>query len=333
MEQNIDHIIAHVLSGDFSSEDILSLSKWLNESEKNQEEFRRLTNYWIADVSLKSSVISPNSLNKLIEKINTPAQPIQKRSPWKKYMCTAAAGVLLLIVSTFSLQYLAKGQQSKQNPEYYTFLTNESKSQFALEDGTRVTLNKHSRLRYSNDFGKDNRKVVLEGEAYFDVAKDSIHPFLIETNGASISVLGTQFNVNSQVEADNIVVTLIEGAVRFEKDKQNVLLSPNQQLTLYRETDEITIRQVDPQFFTSWKDGLIRYKSIPFIDLVKELENTYKVEIQVNGTKLKEPDVVVSASFSNDQSIEQILTTISRSLLILWYKKDAIYNIQYQHKK
>ena len=112
--------------------------------------------------------------------------------------------------------------------EYYTLLTDEHKSDFTLEDGTVITLNKNSRLSYSNKYGKDKRDVKLEGEAYFEVSKDPDKPFLVEMNGASIVVLGTHFNVKADADSDDITATLVEGSIRFEGAKQNIVMTPNQ---------------------------------------------------------------------------------------------------------
>lgn len=213
--------------------------------------------------------------------------------------------------------------------EYYTLLAGEHTSNFTMEDGTVITLNKNSRLSYSDKYGKDNRNVKLEGEAYFEVAKDSGKPFQVEMNGASITVLGTHFNVKADAESDDITATLVEGSIRFEGAKQNIVMTPNQQLTFSRSTNKVDVKHVDTDPFTFWKDGLLKYKSIPFIELIKELQSTYKVEIQIDSQELKKPAVTVSGTFSQEQSIEQILKVISRSLPIRWHNSDGVYYIQY----
>lgn len=186
MENRINHIIARVLSGESSSDDILSLSEWLNENEKNRDEFRRLKNYWDADVAFKHSVAPALSADKLQQKINVQRRQTARRQLWRNAIPLIAAACLLFIFSTAFFLYNTKDRTS----EYYTLLTDEHTSNFTLEDGTVITLNKNSRLSYSDKYGKDNRNVKLEGEAYFEVAKDSNKPFQVEMNGASITVFG-----------------------------------------------------------------------------------------------------------------------------------------------
>lgn len=325
MENRINHIIARVLSGESSSDDILSLSEWLNENEKNRDEFRRLKNYWDADVAFKHSVAPAFSADKLLRQIDLQDKCARKRQLWNRFTPLIAAVTLLFIFSTAFFLYHTNNHAA----EYYTLLTDEHKSNFTMEDGTVITLNKNSRLSYSDTYGKNSRNVKLEGEAYFEVAKDSGKPFQVEMNGASIVVLGTHFNVKADAKADDITATLVEGSIRFEGAKQNIVMTPNQQLTFSRSTNKVDIKHVDTDPFTSWKDGLLKYKSIPFIKLIEELQATYKVEIRIDSGELMKPAVTVSGTFSEEQSIEQILKVISRSLPIRWHNSDGVYYIQY----
>lgn len=325
MENKINHIIARVLSGESSSDDILSLSKWLNEDEKNREEFRLLKNYWDADVAFNHLVSPAFSADKLLRHINGENKHIKQTRLWKRYIPLVAAVTLLFFFSTAFFFYYANNHAS----EYYTLLTDEHKSNFTMEDGTVITLNKNSRLSYSDKYGKSNREVKLEGEAYFEVTKDPSKPFQVEMNGASIIVLGTHFNVKADTESDDITATLVEGSIRFEGAEQKIEMTPNQQLTFNRSSKKVDVKQVDTDIFTSWKDGLLKYKSISFIELIEELKHVYQVQIEIDAEELMKPTVRVSGTFSREQSIEQILKVISRSLPIQWTNSNGVYYIQH----
>ena len=368
MENRINHIIARVLSGESSSDDILSLSEWLNENEKNRDEFRRLKNYWDADVAFKHSVAPAFSADKLQQKINVQRRQTARRQLWRNAIPLIAAACLLFIFSTALFLYNTNDRIS----EHYTLLTDEHTSNFTLEDGTVITLNKNSRLSYSDKYGKDNRNVKLEGEAYFkvtknkarpfvvksqgqeikvlgssfndkqrvvsmqgeayfEVAKDPSKPFQVEMNGASITVLGTHFNVKADAESDDITATLVEGSIRFEGAKQNIVMTPNQQLTFNRSTNKVDVKEIDTDTFTAWKDGLLKYKSIPFTELIENLKDIYQVEIRIDDERLADPSITVSGTFNQKQSIEQILKVISHSLPIRWTNKTGNYHIQHAH--
>lgn len=324
MESKINHIIAHVLSGEASSDDILMLSQWLNNSEKNQEEFRRLKNYWDAEVAFSQSLLPSLSAEKLERTIANQQKKAKKAVLSRQFMSAAAAIALLVVLSVVSMMKYSGHIAT----EHYTYMTDERKSTFTMEDGTVVTLNKNSKLNFTDAFGKSERSVKLEGEAYFQVAKDASRPFKVNIDGASILVLGTHFNVKADTGAEEITATLVEGSIRFEGAKQHIVMTPNQQLTFSRLTNKIDVKHVDTDSFTSWKSGLLKYRSIPFIELISELEKIYKVQIKLENKKLAEPYVTVSGTFSKDQNIEEILKVISRSLPLHWYNSNGIYYVR-----
>lgn len=279
MENRINHIIARVLSGESSSDDILSLSEWLNENEKNRDEFRRLKNYWDADVAFKHSVAPAFSADKLQQKINVQRRQTARRQLWRNAIPLIAAACLLFIFSTALFLYNTNDRIS----EHYTLLTDEHTSNFTMEDGTIITLNKNSRLSYSDKYGKDSRNVKLEG------------------------------------------------SIRFEGAKQNIVMTPNQQLTFNRSTNKVDVKEIDTDTFTAWKDGLLKYKSIPFTELIENLKDIYQVEIRIDDERLADPSITVSGTFNQKQSIEQILKVISHSLPIRWTNKTGNYHIQHAH--
>ena len=328
MENKINHIIARVLSGESSSDDIFSLSEWLNENEKNRNEFRQIKNYWDADVAFKHSIAPICSADKLQQKINVQKKQTNRLRLWNITTPIAAAVCLLFIFSTTLFLYITN-QLSTEH--FYTLLTGEDTSSFTMTDGTIITLNRNSRLSYSNKYGKENRNVKLEGEAYFEVAKDPSKPFQVEMNGASITVLGTHFNVKADAESDDITATLVEGSIRFEGAKQNIVMTPNQQLTFNRSTNKVDVKEIDTDTFTAWKDGLLKYKSIPFTELIENLKDIYQVEIRIDDERLADPSSTVSGTFNQKQSIEQILKVISHSLPIRWTNKTGNYHIQHAH--
>jgi len=281
MEYKIDHIIARVLSGESSSEDILKLSDWLNADHKNKDEFRKLKNYWDAEVSFRNSVAPEIALKKLRDKIDF----VEKKRKQKKFITIilpiAASICLLIMIST--LYYF---KNDKGAVEYYTYVTSNNISQFTLADGTKVSLNKDSKLTYSNSFGIDSRQVKLEGEGYFEVTKDSSRVFEVKMDQASIKVLGTKFNVKANLHENSIEATLVEGSIRFESETQKILLNPNQQLKFNKQTAKIDINSVDTEFYTSWKYDISKYKSLSLKNLVCDLEKKYKVKIEIINRKL-----------------------------------------------
>ena len=328
MDNKIDHIITKVLTENASAEDILVISNWINEKEENRQTFYLLKSYWNADISSNLYVNPSISLEKLQDKINI--HPIPRKQYLLSILPPIVASIILIIgISSFFIIT----HTNEKNTKYYTYLTNNNKSEFTLNDGTKVTLNKNSTLTYTDAYGKVNRSVKLEGEALFEVTKNSDNPFKVSfevgnQHKGTIKVLGTVFNAKIDTESEKIIATLIEGGISFEGSGQKVKLYPNQQLAFDYSTSNIDVYEVDIEKEISWKDGLIKYKMISFSKLIKELEKKYNVQIIIENKQLMKPSITISGSFSEEQTLDKILEIISRSLPIKWEKKNNTYYIR-----
>ena len=124
-----------------------------------------------------------------------------------------------------------------------------------LEDGTKVWLNAASSIKYPSAFGDGDRTVDLTGEAYFEVAKDTDHPFRVQVNGVAVNVLGTHFNVMAYENEEATAITLLEGAVNVTKDKDKVSLRPGQQALLKTGGALKVINNVNLEEAIAWKNG------------------------------------------------------------------------------
>lgn len=313
--------IARILSGEASSEDILALSDWLNEDPKHRMEFQLLQSCWDARIDMNQESDSV-SVEYILNKIRI-QEARKKNKLWMWTFTSSAAAILIFVVSFFFLS----DYSSPESLQYYTYLGGESKSKITLEDGTKVVLNKHSRLTCSSQFGIEKRVVRLDGEAFFEVTHDENRPFEVEMGESRIIVLGTTFDVKASVESNFIVATLLEGSIRFESPKQKVMISPDQQLKFDKRGSEITIEEVDALYETSWKDNLIQYKSVRLKDLLKTLELRYQTHINLP----KDAQIAmqqVSGSFTEEQNIEEILDIITRSLRLQWHRQEGGYSVE-----
>ena len=124
-----------------------------------------------------------------------------------------------------------------------------------LSDGTRVHLNAETRLTYPVCFSSKERIVQIEGEAYFDVAPDKEHPFIVKTSHTSIRVTGTSFNVRAYADEDTESTTLISGTVRINSGNEEFELVPNQHYTYNKNTGTNTVANVNTDLYTSWESG------------------------------------------------------------------------------
>ena len=155
-----------------------------------------------------------------------------------------------------------------------------------LADGTKVWLNAESRLRYPVAFNGKERRVELEGEACFEVAKDAEHPFIVCANGMNTMVLGTKFNVRSYSVEDRHV-TLVNGKVQVTNTVNNksVTLRPGQDLT-YTETGEEKVSEVNIATYTAWTEGMFYFEDVPLEEIMGALGRWYNVNIDFERREL-----------------------------------------------
>lgn len=150
--------------------------------------------------------------------------------------------------------------------------------QLKLPDGTKVWLNAASSLRFPTSFAAlKERKVQLNGEAYFEVAKDKNKAFLVSTVNQVIEVLGTHFNVNSYSDNAGTKTTLLEGAVKITSDKNiTKVLKPGQQAEV---TDKIIVSDANTEEAVAWKNGYFMFMNEPIESIMKKISRWYDVEI------------------------------------------------------
>lgn len=186
-----------------------------------------------------------------------------------------------------------------------------------LPDGSKVWLNAASTLKYPSRFGPGERTVELDGEGYFEVAKDNDRPFLVKSKGQVVRVLGTVFNVNAYHDEEFIITTLVEGAVSvFATDdsrpagdyrhESSILLEPNQQARFNEEGIKV-LRDVATGDFTAWRDGTFVFygQSMPVV--MRQIERWYDVSFA--NTELTE-NIELWGVLSRDVMLSQILETI-----------------------
>lgn len=147
-----------------------------------------------------------------------------------------------------------------------------------LSDDTKVWLNSESVLRYPSYFAGNERRVYIEGEAYFQVAKDASSPFIVESMGMDIRVTGTEFNVMAYKEKDRIETTLVEGSVVVNAGGQVVAMSPNMQAVFSKNNGRLITRNVRAELFSSWKNGIFEFDDLPLREIVEQLGRWYNVD-------------------------------------------------------
>ena len=190
-----------------------------------------------------------------------------------------------------------------------------------LEDGSRVYLNSNTKLHFPLVFAGEKRVVHLEGEAYFEVAKDKDKPFIVKTKEQSIEALGTKFNVSAYPTDSLLTTTLLEGSVLLTT--QNLLhpmvLKPNEQFVYNKRTRSALLQQVDANRFVSWTTGYYYFPEQSLEAILYRLSHVYGVQFTVKSEALKRR--TFTGTFYRGQSIKDIMEIIHLSIPVR-YKID-----------
>ena len=159
--------------------------------------------------------------------------------------------------------------------------------QLMLSDGSKVQLNSMSSIRFPVQFAQDCRLVELEGEAYFEVSKTG-QPFIVQTKGMKIEVLGTTFNISAYAN-EEYQTTLVSGSVKVQTENgSNRVLKPSEQACITPGSNQINVRNVDTAFYTSWIHGKINFKDQRLDDIMKTLARWYDMDVVYENEATKE---------------------------------------------
>ena len=190
-----------------------------------------------------------------------------------------------------------------------------------LVDGTNVWLNARTSLSYPVKFGKNNRQVVLDGEAYFDVTKDKSKPFIVQTDNYNVEVLGTQFDVNAYSETGEFETTLMSGSVKVASasdSTQKITLKPNNKVFL--QDGKLHVTAVDDYNPYRWKEGLICFKNETFTSIMKDFEKYYGLTIQVKNKNVFK--YVYTGKFRQTDGIDYALRVLQKDIKFTYQRDD-----------
>jgi len=189
------------------------------------------------------------------------------------------------------LEYTEKKEQPEE-VKYNTLKIPRGGEYFLiLSDSTKVWLNSETSLRFPVQFAGNARSVELTGEAYFEVTKNKDVPFVVSSGNQEVKVLGTQFNISSYADDQQIRTTLVEGRVELsltDNPESKLVLNPNEQSIVGQNTNQISKRSVDASQYVAWKDGRFVFKDQMLGNIMKTLSKWYNVDVNFSREDLKQ---------------------------------------------
>lgn len=233
-----------------------------------------------------------------------------RRAVW--HVAAYAAAVALLVGFTYgvTLHYFVPGHTTSV-AENTLYVPAGQRIRLTLSDGTEVWLNSQTRFTYPAWFAGKERRVSVEGEAFFDVAKNPEQPFIVSSRGVEMKVLGTKFNVYSYPGKEAVRTSLLEGGLKVyfpHAESEGIVLKPDEQVSVTG--NRMKVGAIPHADYFLWKDGIYSFVNEPLIDILKKLELYYDVQIVVKDRSIYAWEY--TGKFRQRDGIDQILHTIQR---------------------
>lgn len=301
------------ITGNLDEKDDQEVIAWINDSKANKYEFIKLKNLHAFSSSEKHVLRVEEDFLELSFKINNTPK-LTKSIQFGQYLKYAAILIFALFIgfSASELRYLKPSFAA--NELVNEFYAPEGQiSEFKLIDGTKVWLNSGTRIRIPASFSAKNRIVTMEGEAFFQVTKDALHPFYVNTKELSVKVMGTSFNVSAYETEENSEVTLIDGKVGIKEidGERLAKLLPGQQLVYEKSTRRKIKKEVDIAPFEAWRDGKMIFKDRTLEYIAEKLERWYNVDIDFSDSKIS--DLKFTGTILKSKPLSQVLEVITLS--------------------
>lgn len=280
------------------------LAGWLESAATNRQTYLALQEIWQASQPQHDEIVVTAALQDVKQRIHSRRQTVIRRY---RLQIAAAAAIAGIIIS--SVVFL------RQTPHQHTLAYIEKKTlpgqvlKDTMPDGTVVHLAPKSSIRYSPAFGKNDRNIVLEGQAFFEVTKDAHQPFTVQAGELSVQVLGTRFNVTHYKDVDSAAVSLVDGKVQVSvpTQKKPFELQPGQELYYDKHEQHAYARAYDVESVTGWTSRLLVFRNEPLSVVAHKLEQLYDVEITFADPAMK--SYKLFAKF-NDKPLSYILDVI-----------------------
>jgi transmembrane sensor len=303
------HLIVRYLADEATEHEKKALLDWVAEDISHQKIFLEWSASWEANnTSHQSQFDLSSGLQKLNHRIDVYEEEQKKTRTlsWQKI----AASLAIFLAAGIAIYVLGKYSESRSEELVYTEQHTTAGEQLSikLSDGSIVQLNSNASLKYPETFKGFKREVYLTGEAFFEIEKDSLHPFIIHTDEFSTHVLGTSFNVNAT--GNNIIVSVATGKVRVMQGNDTQVLLPHEKINYSRLNHSMIKEPADLDKDLAWKNHTLILEDILLADAARKIEQQYGVTIHFKNANIRQ--CRITGKYKNEP-VENVLRAIRYS--------------------
>ena len=313
MENEHSELIIGYLQGRLQGRSLDDFYAWVNESADNKKLFFETKALYEACAPSRGASEIHDSWLRLLDKRKSRQR---KRYSLLTRISTYAAAAMFAAAIT-STVFIFSSREYDDRITSYVGGDGLEADVVVLPDGTRVSLGTRTSFSYDSRYGKSERIVQLEGEAYFEVAKDTTLRFIVKAGEMEVEALGTTFNVKAYQEDRELTTTLFEGKVRTSVGKDEVILKPDESLSFDKSSRRMIVSDDLAAYARMWKDNELVFKGATMEEVAVMLDRLYNVKVRFASEKVKH--YRFSGVIKNN-SLDNVIELISLTAPIM-YKK------------
>ena len=315
MDQQITALFRKYLSNSATADEMKELDEWIASNEDFHDWLENQVDNSSTEMDAEKQA---DMLEKIHEKIAVQSKPKFVLPGWAK---TVAAVALIVLMAVSAAIYFRSNQPNMIQYAEIGALRGQ-KASVTLPDGTKITLNSESTLKYSTNYNQSDRAVELVGEAYFEVAKNKKIPFVVKAGKLEIEAKGTAFNIKAYPTDNSISTTLTEGKIEVKTPVDVLNMIPNERME-YNNTDQ-TFRKLtltDAEGSIGWLNDELSFENATLAEVVANFSRIYNIDIQFASESIKEQRFTGKI---NNNSLLSVLRIISLTSPIRFEQKDSV---------
>lgn len=301
--------MARYLAGEADASGVQELKTWLLDDPAHAEEFRRYRKSWslLQAMQVEENTSIDEEWEAMAAKTDADKPAVSRKlfAPGRRTMMRAAAIALILIIPSLLYFWLY------MHPGEDRLVAEQQVIESILPDGTQVALNSGSTLEYPSRFRGKERKVSLEGEAFFEVTHNAQKAFVIDAGELKVRVLGTSFYVNTASRENTMEVVLMSGSVKLEYQGKEMLLEPGEKAVVLRQHGEIVKQANKDPNLLAWKTRILRFNNTPLSEIIGVLQKVYHKDIRAVNPEIL--NCRITATFEGE-SLQEVLTVLQSTI-------------------
>lgn len=315
-------LLHRLMAGSTTEEENRQLMEWFRQCVSKEEFFMLFDTAWQASPDEMPINIQERMYRRLNRKLDEEKKQarvvsLRPRFSWKIWQRVAVACIIIVLSL---INYNMNDKRIQLSTQNFTVSAEKGQRAFVtLPDSTKVWLNSDTKISYPADYGMEERNVSLEGEAYFEVAKNPEKRFIVKTKGMQVEALGTSFNINAYRDDDKIIASLFSGSVRVSYDDYMAILKPHESVKVDLLTHSFSqYKDENMQDIALWRQNEITFDGESLEEITRIMNRLYNTTIYIKDESLKKECYIGTI---RNNSLENFIDIINLTTPVIYENK------------